>query len=157
MWVGLKQARHSVTQGHKVGAPFPLWMGMKTKAKDALTKKELAICHEVERQVTEENEGWVARHCWLNGQRATMCDERLLYHEGYIVGIPMEDADRDGRFRHAWNTLNGKLVDFSSPLKFEDQHSVAEYYKADHTSTKREVLAASLARSLRWSWIKEAA
>lgn len=59
-----------------------------------LTKKELAILKEVERCVTQENEGWVDGYCFANGQRATLTDGRLLYHdEGYLTGSRHADAD----------------------------------------------------------------
>jgi hypothetical protein len=117
-----------------------------------LTKKELTICREVERCVTEENEGWVERACFMNAQRAALAaDGCLLYHEGHVTGA--QEADADGRMRHAWNTLNGKLVDFSSPLHFDRQRCVAEYYTADHTFTKKEVLAGFIKRGCVWEWM----
>jgi hypothetical protein len=123
-----------------------------------LTKKELAICSEVERQVTEENEGWVKGYCFVNAQRATLAgDGHLLYHEGYVTtGAAHPDADADGRIHHAWNTINGKLVDFSIPLHFGKQHYVprhyvAKLYKAQRTFTKEEVLAAC--KRLNWNWM----
>ena len=116
-----------------------------------LTKKELAICREVERCVTEENEGWIEGYCFVNGQRATLSDARLLYHEGYVTGS--RHADADGTMRHAWNSLNGKLVDFSFPVNFAKQHHVAENYNPEHTYTQKEVIAAFIKRGGVWEWI----
>jgi hypothetical protein len=116
-----------------------------------LTKKEVSILKEVERRVTEENEGWVKRCCFMNAQRAALAaDGCLLYHEGHVTGT--QEADADGRMHHAWNTINGKLVDFSSPLHFDQQHMVAEYYTADYTFTLKEILAAFCKRG-NWNWV----
>ena len=115
-----------------------------------LTKKELTICREVER-LQKENEGWIEGYCFVNGQRATLSDARLLYHEGYVTGSRYADAD--GRMRHAWNSLNGKLVDFSFPVNFVEQHHVADNYNAEHTYTQKEVIAGFIKRGGVWEWM----
>jgi len=73
--------------------------------------------------------------CFLNAQRVAMrsleTDIRLSYHEGFF-----HRASGRGTIIHAWNSLNGKLVDFSFPL--EDQ--IPEVYKATCTFTPTEVV-----------------
>ena len=65
-----------------------------------LTKRETAILHKVLAQVTPER-----CRCYENAQRATLYSEgKMLYHEGTF----------GGRFAHAWNSINGKIIDISS-------------------------------------------
>lgn len=117
-----------------------------------LTKQELAIVSEVERAIIEENGGWVDGYCWLNAQRATLSDGKLLYHEGILLG-PQLHSGPDGKFRHAWNSINGKVVDFSLRVDYGQQHRLANHYKAERTFTKKEVVDAFLARGMEWFWM----
>ena len=65
-----------------------------------LTKRETAILHKVLAQVTPER-----CRCYVNAQRASLYSEgKMLYHEGTF----------GGRLAHAWNSINGKIIDISS-------------------------------------------
>ena len=65
-----------------------------------LTKRETAILQKVLAQVTPER-----YRCYENAQRASLYSEgKMLYHEGTF----------GGRLAHAWNSINGKIIDISS-------------------------------------------
>jgi hypothetical protein len=65
-----------------------------------LTKRETAILHKVLAQVTPEQ-----CRCYVNAQRATLYSEgKMLYYEGTF----------GRRLAHAWNSINGKIIDISS-------------------------------------------
>lgn len=121
-----------------------------------LNKKELAIALEAERKLIAAghkfrlydgtaNDGL----CYVTGQRATLYEPRLMYHEGYIK------KDRE-LMHHAWNTLNGKLVDIQSPCDFRYMHLCTEFYLVDKSYTAEQVRMAMLTRG-GWDWMDKAA
>jgi len=95
-----------------------------------LTKKEMAAVRGIQREVAE-NEGIVLGWCFINAQRAAMCASmygcELLYHEGFF-------HKPDERIKHAWNTLNGKLVDLSSPMPVEEVYRHPSFISAYETT-----------------------
>lgn len=144
-----------------------------------LTQKEITICESVwmklkdyddhqmlsgtlERDADGKLTGNLLGFCWLIGQRVTILDSRFLYHEGYLTGAH-HHARADGKFPHAWNTLNGKLVDFSAfcsdgvhITSFKEMHGLAKWHKAEHTYTAKQVCTALTARKM-WDWISDVA
>lgn len=101
-----------------------------------LSKKELAAVREVMRVICK-NWGVIPQHCFANAQRAALVPSNhgyeMLYHEGFFHA-PL------GRMKHAWNTLNGKLVDVSSSVPMERLHEVAHLYETTGTYTPYEVV-----------------
>jgi hypothetical protein len=114
-----------------------------------LNKEEIAIICDVERQLHDAGHTWRTENgeglCWLTGQRATLYEARLMYHEGYV---------RKGNelMHHAWNTLNGKLVDIQSPFPFREMHRYAKFYQTDKSYTPEQVRTAMLAQGC-WKWM----
>ena len=124
-------------------------MARTIKKSTKLTKKELVIVREVERRVRQESGGFQDNYCWLNGQRAAMCDDRLLYHEG-LFRKPFSEG-----MAHAWNSINGKIVDFSLSAFHEKMHRYAKYYETENAYTKKQVTDAFIARKCQWDWMKQ--
>jgi hypothetical protein len=123
-----------------------------------LNKKEIAIVREVERQLIDAGHefhtldaesGESVGLCWLTGQRATLYEPRLMYHEGYV-------RKPNDLMHHAWNTLNGKLVDIQLPVHFHGMHYVAKLYQPDKSYTSEQVRTAMLARGC-WDWMDKTA
>jgi hypothetical protein len=123
-----------------------------------LNRKEIAIVREVERKLIDARHEWYVPDadnveplglCWLTGQRATLYESRLMYHEGYF-------RKPNELMRHAWNTLNGKLVDIQSPFHFDEMHLAAKFYQTDKSYTHTQVGRAMLARG-GWDWMDKTA
>jgi hypothetical protein len=136
-----------------------------------LTAKEVAVALEVERvlitdfadsfktELERDSEGHITGRelafCWLIAQRATGCDKRLLYHEGFVL-------KQNERMPHAWNTLNGKILDFSAPVlkdaKGADRFRVlARCYESKHVYTMGEVYDTLVQRGMMWNWMSDIA
>ena len=115
----------------------------------ALTNKELKILFDIERRTLETFGDWQPHYCWLNAQRAAVIGHGLLlYHEGHLgKGAEL--------IRHAWNSINGKVVDYSVMDWFEDKRRWAEHYKPEHTFTSYQILDILFGRNF-WDWLLEA-
>jgi hypothetical protein len=110
-----------------------------------LTKKELAIVRKI---LAYQPKGHLPYHCFMNAQQATMYGHalgvELLYHEGFF--------DRRGsKMPHAWNSLNGKLVDLSGGP--EKSYRFAKHYESVASYTYIEVLKAQIGHA-HSEWIK---
>jgi hypothetical protein len=135
-----------------------------------LTTKEVAIALEVESvliaqfpdsfgtELEKDSKGQYTGNefalCWLIGQRATNIDSRLLYHEGYFI-------KSNSRMAHAWNTLNGKIIDFAAPV-FTGAKGAArfvtfppKFYKSKHTYSCEDIWDALSKRKGMWNWISD--
>ena len=101
-----------------------------------LNKKELAAVREVMR-VIRKTWGVIPHYCFVNAQRVALVPSNhgyeMLYHEGFFHAP-------QGRMKHAWNTLNGKLVDVSSSVPMESLHEVAHLYEITGTYTAHEIV-----------------
>jgi hypothetical protein len=85
-----------------------------------LTKRETAIFHDV-----------LARRCYVNAQRATLYSEgKMLYHEGPF----------GGRLAHAWNSINGKIIDISSRNAIVVSQNAYYLFVSHRTYTSEEVV-----------------
>ena len=116
-------------------------MHTERKCMAKLNKKEIKIVREVEKGLLD-NQGIIDGACFANAQRMTMTGSGLgydlLYHEGFV-------HRPKGRMKHAWNTLNGKIVDVSARnCPIEHIHIVADKYKATNTYTSIEVCMHSI-------------
>jgi hypothetical protein len=109
-----------------------------------LTKLEKEILDNVLAQVTPER-----ARCYVNAQRATLySDGKLLYHEGTF----------NGRFAHAWNSINGKIIDISSSIASVIVVPKEAYalYAGCRTCTVNEVMQnATVKNHGAWDWIGE--
>ncbi len=121
---------------------------MKTK----LTARECEIVRNVHRILhTDFPDSFAVEDgyafCWLIAQRASNCDSRFLYHEGYLLKL-------NEKMPHAWNSLNGKIVDFAAPCSIDRQPMMFKYYEVLHTFTTMEVFDAMLERG-EWNWMSK--
>jgi hypothetical protein len=107
-----------------------------------LTKRETAILHKVLAQVTPER-----CRCYENAQRATLCSEgKMLYHEGTF----------GGRLAHAWNSINGKIIDISSRNAIVVPQKAYRLFVSHGTYTSEEVARNSVFKNHGvWNWIGE--
>jgi hypothetical protein len=107
-----------------------------------LTKRETAILHKVLAQVTPER-----CRCYENSQRATLCSEgKMLYHEGTF----------GGRLAHAWNSINGKIIDISSRDAIVVPQKAYYLFVSHGTYTSEEVVRNSVFKNHEvWNWIGE--
>ena len=124
-----------------------------------LTKSEIAILVALEKKLIEvghqrlevdKETGQEMGLCWLTAQRATLYEPRLMYHEGYF-------RKSDHLMHHAWNTLNGKLVDLQTDLHFHNMHLGVRKYHTEKSYTSAQVNEVFLSRKLMWNWIDESA
>jgi hypothetical protein len=107
-----------------------------------LTKRETAILHKVLAQVTPEQ-----CRCYVNAQRATLYSEgKMLYHEGTF----------GGRLAHAWNSINGKILDISSRDTIVVSQKAYYLFVSHGTYTSEEVVRNSVFKNHGvWNWIGE--
>ena len=107
-----------------------------------LTKREKAILHKVLAQVTPER--W---RCYMNAQRAALYSKgKMLYHEGTF----------GGRLAHAWNSINGKIIDISSRPPIVVPKKAYYLYASHGTYASQEVVRNSVFKNHgAWNWIGE--
>ena len=107
-----------------------------------LTKRETAILHKVLAQVTPER-----CRCYVNAQRASLYSEgKMLYHEGTF----------GGRLAHAWNSINGKIIDISSRNAIVVSQNAYYLFESHGTYTPEEVVRNSVFKNHGvWNWIGE--
>ena len=107
-----------------------------------LTKRETAILHKVLAQVTPEQ-----CRCYVNAQRATLYSEgKMLYYEGTF----------GGRLAHAWNSINGKIIDISSRDTIVVSQKAYYLFVSHGTCTSEEVVRNSVFKNHGvWNWIGE--
>jgi hypothetical protein len=107
-----------------------------------LTKRETAILHKVLAQVTPER-----CRCYVNAQRASLYSEgKMLYHEGTF----------GGRLAHAWNSINGKIIDISSRNAIVVSQNAYYLFVSHGTYTSEEVVRNSVFKNHGvWNWIGE--
>lgn len=107
-----------------------------------LTKRETAILHKVLAQVTPER-----CRCYVNAQRASLYSEgKMLYHEGTF----------GGRLAHAWNSINGKIIDISSRNAIVVSQNAYYLFVSHGTYTPEEVVRNSVFKNHGvWNWIGE--
>ena len=120
-----------------------------------LTEKELAMVRKIMAHQPKGHLPYLRHHSFMNAQRATMYGHdfgvKLLYHEGFFDKL-------GSKMPHAWNTLNGKLVDLDPPPGIfhvgpEKSYRFAKYYESVASYTYIEVLKAQIGRT-HWGWIK---
>ena len=119
--------------------------------KTGLTKKELKVVKHLFKSVRVDK-----HYCHATAQRVMLAFSAedfpgvdLRYCEGTF--------DPDGRkMAHAWNTINGKLLDFSfDGLGPIIESSCYYLYAAKHTYTQQEVLDNLLANKLWFTWFAD--
>jgi hypothetical protein len=115
---------------------------MKVQAMPPLTKTETELVIRVAKEFKVER-----HYCFVNAQRMTLySDGRFLYHEG-TFGVTC--------MAHAWNTINGKIIDVSCSLGAVIREDCYSLYKAVGTFTVNDVVANSIKNRLMWNWILE--
>jgi hypothetical protein len=80
--------------------------------------------------------------CFAISQQATIeSDGRLVYHEGHA-----HSKIAHNRQRHAWNTYEGEIVDFSLPPNSYSDHQSEKEYTV-------EQVKAGLRSVGQWDWL----
>lgn len=105
-----------------------------------MTKDELRII----KQAAKDME--ILRHrCYVNAQRLAMyCEgDEILYHEGTFGGC----------LAHAWNSINGKLLDISSGVEQIVPSECYHMYVPHGTYTKRDIVANNIKNGTQWNWL----
>lgn len=87
------------------------------------------------------NEGWRTIPCYINAQRWALMYDKMMYVEGTFGGANA----------HAWNTLDGKIIDDGS-LVAEDRYDL---YEAKAFYTSEQVFAHVAAQHGEWRWIND--
>src|SRR6266550_8902391 len=105
-----------------------------------LNKKEVTALRKILTQVPA-----VDRRCFVNAQRVTMYAEsgEFLYHEGTMCGGA-----------HAWNTINGKIIDISNDYATVIPKEAYHLYEVKRTYTANEVLKELTDRGC-FSWLSD--
>jgi hypothetical protein len=118
-------------------------MTKKTEPVAILTKKELAIVRRVGKRIKTERGA-----CFTNAQRLVHYSydgNGILYHEGSLR-LP-------GRtLAHAWNSINGKLIDVSHSFQQIVDPELYHLYECKVTCTKDQILAEFIERYC-WHWM----
>ncbi len=118
-------------------------MTKKTEPVAILTKKELAIVRRVGKRIKTERGA-----CFANAQRLVHYSDDgdgILYHEGSLR--------LQGRtLAHAWNSINGKLIDVSHPFQQIVDPELYPAYEPKLTATKTQIMAMFLADYC-WHWM----
>lgn len=83
----------------------------------------------------------------MKAQRATLYSEgKMLYHEGTF----------GGRLAHAWNSINGKIIDISSSTTIVVPPKAYYLYASHEIYTSEEVVRNSVFKNHgAWNWIGE--
>ena len=113
------------------------------------TRTERALVHKVLKKLQDNSGALREGACFVTAQKAAFySNDKFLYHEGFFL-------KPEGPMRHAWNTLSGKLVDFTvMDVEFScgNDEFYKTYYRVEHTFTLKQILRHNLAIQ-RWNWM----
>lgn len=104
-----------------------------------LTKSELKIVKQAARRIKTER-----HYCHVNSQRmAYHCESGdILYHEGTF----------NGNMAHAWNSINGKLIDISGSFEQIVEPECYHLFVAHGTYTRDDIFEKLTKVKFEWSW-----